>query len=349
MHNSLGLFLFFLSALLRASHSVLDYSEMEALGISCPERDSCARFRQDRSYMDRNCECDSACRSYGDCCIDAFRRRSGSRITRRTDVVCLNYGEGNHTGVYVVNNCSRAWTGSREVAQKCTGPLDLSDPLKSAPVTSIAQSITYKNIYCAECNNVHMQSLKTFHIKLSCEGLEDISQAQIMGDLFYDRQRASWGVNRLDDQGNTNFVECDVIYDVPDYLNSSVRFCRSNVISTCASDWTRLRVAEKCDAYMAVVYDDVRAYRNPHCAICNYKTVSSIACRTSLTGRKRPMSFALLLDVNQSDGDQVGMTHVATPQCPSGHKYDPFFKRCRKLVCALPGHEVVNGRCVPGS
>lgn len=61
-----------------------------------------------------------------------------------------------------------------------------------------------------------------------------------------------------------------------------------------------------------------------------------------------PKSFACLLDINQSDGDQVGMTLVATPECPSCQRYDTFFKKCRQLVCALPGYNVVDGKCVRG-
>ncbi|GFS82173.1 uncharacterized protein TNCV_250271 [Trichonephila clavipes] len=35
--------------------------------------------------------------------------------------------------------------------------------------------------------------------------------------------------------------------------------------------------------------------------------------------------------------------------CPKGYKYDPFFKKCRKLVCALPGYKMINGKCVKPS
>ncbi|GFY49945.1 uncharacterized protein TNIN_137291 [Trichonephila inaurata madagascariensis] len=35
--------------------------------------------------------------------------------------------------------------------------------------------------------------------------------------------------------------------------------------------------------------------------------------------------------------------------CPKGYKYDPFFKKCRKLVCAIPGYKMINGKCVKPS
>uniref|UniRef100_T1E1S0 Putative secrin-like G-Protein coupled receptor n=1 Tax=Cupiennius salei TaxID=6928 RepID=T1E1S0_CUPSA len=338
-------FLLFLAVLAQVAHN-LDYSDLEAMDISCPERDKCAGYRFNRNFMDRNCECDYACRTYRDCCIDAQRRRSSSRAQQLSNIICLNYGEGRHTGVYVVSRCSANWNGPQQVRQKCEGPTDFSDPMSAAPVTSVAQSVTYKNLFCAECNNAHMQSLKTFQFKLSCDGLDDISQAQIMGDLFYDQQRATWGINRPGDGGDKNFVECDIIFYVPDYINSTVRFCRANVISTCASDWTRPSVRQMCEEYMAVVYGIDHAYRNPHCAICNHKTVADIACKTSWSSRRR-MFFPDLVDVNPGDGDQVGVTKKVIPQCPSLHKYDPFAKKCRKMQCAIPSYELVDGKCVP--
>lgn len=35
-----------------------------------------------------------------------------------------------------------------------------------------------------------------------------------------------------------------------------------------------------------------------------------------------------------------------TQKCSEGQKWDPFFKKCRKLSCSLPGYKVINGKCV---
>ncbi|GFS48435.1 uncharacterized protein NPIL_153971 [Nephila pilipes] len=38
---------------------------------------------------------------------------------------------------------------------------------------------------------------------------------------------------------------------------------------------------------------------------------------------------------------------IASPKnCPKGYKYDPYFKKCRKLVCAVPGYNMIKGKCV---
>lgn len=77
----------------------------------------------------------------------------------------------------------------------------------------------------------------------------------------------------------------------------------------------------------------------------NFK-VSNCLGEESIEARKRPMSFALLLDVNTSDGDLVGIRRVPWPDCGTNRIYDPYFKKCRQLVCAVPGYDLVNGRCV---
>lgn len=344
----------------------VQYSDLETMSVNCPTRDHCDGYSSNLTYEDRSCECDNLCMTYKDCCIDAPARLSSAKRssqssrqsartpqpTGQTREKCLHYGEKDeHTGVYAVSKCSSSWTGPRQVRERCLGHVGLSDPLKAIPVTDTTQSVTYRNLYCAECNKANMATLKSFRFKLACDGLSELTDAQIVGDLTYNRPTDSWGVHRLNALGNeTEFVACNITYNVPDYLSHNVRFCRSNIISTCAPYWNRPAIATACDEYMAVVYarDSNHAYRNPHCALCNNKVVDDILCKSVISSRKRPMSFALLLDVNQSDGDQVGMRRVTTPECPSGHKYDPFFKRCRELVCALPGHVVRNGRCVRG-
>lgn len=324
------------------------YNDLESLGASCPKRDKCAGYQGNLTYVDRSCECDRLCIYYDDCCADAPARMNASRRLARNNMICLDYGEKFHTGVYVVSTCSRNWYGSSEVRRKCSGPPDWSDPLTATPVTDVAQAVTYRNLFCAECNNANMRSLKNFQIRMGCEGLpEQLSEEQIFADITYNEQFHSWGLYRFNSFENRSvYYGCDMIFDVPGYLNHSVRFCRSNIISTCAPNYNRQQIRNQCGEYMAVVYDTQDGYKNPHCAMCNHKAVNQVSCTADLMGRRRPMSFALLLDVNQSDGDQVGMKRLTTPQCPHNHKYDPYFKKCRQLVCALPGYVVVDGRCV---
>ena len=109
---------------------------------------------------------------------------------------------------------------------------------------------------------------------------------------------------------------------------------------------------------MTVVYSNTHSYRNPHCAICNHKSINEVSCRKEQLNRQkraRKPSYDILVDqpslvdINPWDGGiYVGKRPMAIPACPSGQVYDVFFKRCRQLVCALPGYFIVNRRCVKG-
>jgi hypothetical protein len=54
---------------------------------------------------------------------------------------------------------------------------------------------------------------------------------------------------------------------------SIMRIC-SEVISTCAADWTDGAVEALCLAYTDVYCDNADLYRNPHCAVCNHMNLS---------------------------------------------------------------------------
>ncbi|KAF8777007.1 hypothetical protein HNY73_013937 [Argiope bruennichi] len=67
-------------------------------------------------------------------------------------------------------------------------------------------------------------------------------------------------------------------------------------------------------------------------------------------------SFTLLAGFGPHSRPQTGNTRSkkaaknrkSSSKCPEGYKWDPYFKKCRKLGCALPGYVIRNGRCVRG-
>ncbi|XP_054718041.1 uncharacterized protein LOC129227493 [Uloborus diversus] len=345
---------FFLCVLLGSSlvhiARCLDYSDLEGFGLNCPNRFSCSLISNRQSFGSRNCECDPACVAYDDCCIDAkplVRRRQRPRPVNNKRL-CLPYGGYKTLGVYVVNQCARGWDGPPEVLFKCRGPMDLRDPLNAVPLTSVSQGRTYRNRYCAECNGGNPSDLLTWRIHLDCENLPlNVSNSNVWENLEWSETTEQWGVYRWNrNRGERTFYPCMLVFDIPPSATTSVRHCRAGMISTCKRDWTRESVRKACESYMAAVYTGSESYRNPHCAVCNHLTLDKFSCEEGLTSRKRPLSFALLLDVN-GEGDQVGVSRQVTPRCPSGEMYDPFFKKCRELVCALPGYRMRNGKCQP--
>ncbi|GFY48600.1 uncharacterized protein TNIN_290081 [Trichonephila inaurata madagascariensis] len=324
----------------------VDYSDLQSAGIACAQKDSCTRPTgsvsraqiaiRNSNFTNRNCECDRLCSAFGDCCIDATALSTIARY-RNKRLHCMPFGFDYGYGAYVVDSCPSSYRSSATIRNKCQEEEDdLTDPLASTPVTDSSSSATFKNRYCAECNGASPSHLVSWQLYLNCGTLQ-ANDTLIFQNLRYNTSIRKWGVNH-----EGEFHKCDVIFDKPSYLEG-VRLCRPHVIESCPDSWRRLTVKASCESYMAVVYGN-KIYKNVHCAICNGQLVNTLSCEKPwllISRGNKPFSFALLLDVNRSDGDLVGVVQ----KCPTGQKYDPFFKKCRTLVCAIPGYKMVNGKC----
>ena len=59
-----------------------------------------------------------------------------------------------------------------------------------------------------------------------------------------------------------------------------------------------------------------------------------------------PQAFSVLFDIGGDLSDDVGYVSVNS-NCKSGVElYDPFFKKCRNVVCGVESLAYVNGTCV---
>ncbi|CAL1283319.1 unnamed protein product [Larinioides sclopetarius] len=328
--------------LLIGSHA-LEYSLLENLELTCLPRDNCMLVQQHQaSFENRSCECDSLCNVFRDCCIDKANLAplAPSRIRK---YLCMVFGGQYKVGVYVVDTCPHNYRASATIRSLCQEGDDFSDPLMSAPATLVSAGTTFRNRYCAECNGASPSSLESWMVYMNCETLIPLrlNDSYIWQNVKYNFSLRTWGVKIGDE-----FHKCEVLFNKPQNL-SAVRFCRTTTIDSCPSSFLRASVKRLCASYSAVVYDTVNAYKNPHCAICNNKRATDLICLDSsmfTRNANRPFTFAHLLDVNRRDGDVVGMVE----RCPSGEKWDPFFKKCRKLTCALPGYQIVGGKCKRG-
>lgn len=313
----------------------LQYSDIEMLGVqTCPMKDSC-RLIGNATFLERNCECDRQCAHYDDCCVDATT--PPARL--KTRLRCVDYAES-YVGVYVIGRCPANYAGSIDIINQCQNN-NFSDPILSAPVTDTSTGKTYLNSYCAICNDAPLH-LKTWLISVDCEVPRTTDRNFTLSDLIYRFRR--WNI-----QHRHRTYPCQFRFGKPTDISTGLRFCRTNLISSCPSTWRRESYITACKSYTSMVRtENGLVYRNPHCALCNGHKVDNISCFNSLLhGRKkRPFSFALLLDVNRSDGDLVGISRPGGQSCPDDQRYDPFFKKCRAVVCGIPGYQLVNGKCV---
>jgi hypothetical protein len=70
---------------------------------------------------------------------------------------------------------------------------------------------------------------------------------------------------------------------IPSALNQNIMRICSQVISTCASDWTDGDVEAMCLAHTDIYCNNVYLYRNPYCAQCNHINMSQkFSCSVSL-------------------------------------------------------------------
>ncbi|GBM27441.1 hypothetical protein AVEN_94885-1 [Araneus ventricosus] len=315
----------------------LEYSLLENLEMTCPTRDNCMLPEQNgTSFEDRSCECDNLCNVFRDCCID--KANPAPRRTRKYP--CMTFGDQNKVGVYVVDTCPQNYRDSDNLRSLCQEGDDFTDPLVSAPVTVLTTGRTFKNRYCAECNGASPSSLESWLVYLNCEAVIpfQLNDTYMWQNLKYNLSLRTWGVE-LDDE----FHRCELIFDKPDNL-TNVRLCRANTIDSCPSSFLRTSVKRLCESYSAVVYDRENSYKNPHCAICNNKRVKYLTCldpELFMRSAKLRFPFTFLLDMNRRNETEVDPVQV----CPTGERYDPFFKKCRVLICALPGYKSVNGKC----
>ncbi|KAG7176339.1 G-protein coupled receptor Mth2-like 5 [Homarus americanus] len=220
------------------------------------------------------------------------------------------------------------------------------DPVGNLPATSLNTFITYNNYYCAICNN-DTQALRVWPTRWECSTLSksftNLSTQYVMTNIEFRNQK--WGVN-FNNTGTFEFHECSLFPVLPEKLKNATRKC-SQAITTCGEGWGDVDVADLCQSYTAVVYNDTVPYRNPHCARCNNVTLEQTSCRSQdITGRTRifdSQAFSLLFDFTDTSGSNVVGT---TTTCQESEIWDPFFRKCRSVACSKRNQKFQYDKCV---
>lgn len=126
----------------------------------------------ENDWKKRNCFCDNACAMYGDCCIDANAYVQADQQVNHQSFECANlkqYGD-----IYVKNKCQSDYLNPT-IKAKCETPgLPNNDPFGTTPITSMASGFTYKNYYCAVCNE-DSEDIRFWRPRLECPTLTSYS------------------------------------------------------------------------------------------------------------------------------------------------------------------------------
>ncbi|CAL8101736.1 unnamed protein product [Orchesella dallaii] len=330
------------------------YGDIEKANRTCPPKDTCAPSRSDRNgalmndWKKRNCFCDQQCIVYDDCCVDSSYRRDPNVTYKKSDnFQCVKLRQ--FGSLYMKTHCPANWkdemirTGCEE--DKATS----FDPVSSLPVTNMRSGFTFKNYYCAVCNNQTFNDrMELWQARLECPSItnkEEITPAMVRSRLVYRSDQGSWGLT-IPQGDNDIWHSCKIDPVIPDSATDMVRHCRP-AIRDCPSGYNNTEIHRKCLSYTAQVYHIHEGYRNVHCAICNGIAAENLICtpsglaRSGFTFEFNQGVFSFLFDLNPESGNLVGQVE----KCSSEQVYDPFFKRCRSVLCA-PGQVFRGGECV---
>ena len=161
----------------------------DTMELSCSDRDSCRGVLVDHRGMnrsqaikDRNCFCDRACFQYDDCCEDLKVNRTVSTLRPSSQATCVDYMypfrvrsepyEPTVMPVWMINSCLSNYQYT-PLAKNCSNDDEtfFTHPPSYIPMTSRRTNFTYRNIYCAQCNNEKIEALINWSFQIVCNGL----------------------------------------------------------------------------------------------------------------------------------------------------------------------------------
>ncbi|KAG8179559.1 hypothetical protein JTE90_016129 [Oedothorax gibbosus] len=321
---------------------------MVDLNVVCRDLDSCRDNRTSDSLETYNCHCGPYCKDLDTCCIDSkFRPRWRQQPIYVAK--CLPVYGRTDLSVFMVDECTKGWDSHFQEMCSSTGE-NRDDPFLAVPVTSLRSGMTYKNYYCAACNENPPEGQVAFwnvEVRGTSKSISELTDREI----HYDYTQNSWTIQN----DEVTWIPVNLTMQVPDSVQQAIRTCRTDGhVSTCSPDWKDASTAEKCSAYTALV--NVRKdlgdstsgrpvrYRNPHCAICNFEEAYALNCDETFTkqvelGVTRQTFF-------------IGMFVLADEKrenkCNQGMVYDGLAKKCRRVRCRR-NYTLKNGKCVPKS
>ncbi|XP_042913126.1 uncharacterized protein [Parasteatoda tepidariorum] len=308
----------------KTSLSDVTYTDIEDLNATCKGLDSCELPR--RQNVVEHCNCGVSCSYLGTCCVDSKHRNNYIVPLKNVKCEYFRYGEKDRY-LPMINSCDPDMLYD-DITEKLCKSYRYDDPFLEIPVTDPVTGISYKNYYCYACNrnNGEEQPIPwDLKIKSNC----------------IRHKLNTTSIPKLNSNGREWFlalennieVEVSLHAPFPDKLKNVVPYCYNfEIMAECADDWTDDTVHKKCLAYMALTRILSKGglyifhYRNPHCAVCNYKSIDDMIC--------------LATDETHSGGSssetdvffiELSSLQDETTRCGNNEVYDYFAKNCRKI------------------
>ena len=295
-----------------------DLSKPKNPSVQCPTHKSCFKRctlnRQFHNLTDKDeCFCDPLCDSvFHDCCEDydrqcnaSFMRENVPRNSLDRLWTCTNIGEGHP--IWMIAKCNPSWD-DKETANKCSIP---NERLISTQIPVVDKdNVTFRNRYCAICNNIHEYKPWNFTIKCNAQPPSHYNEDEswLFTDYFCPREY-------LDRKRSVR----------------GIRYC-FDVIKTCKND-SNEKYKKNCEegpTGLVVDLKTLKNYKNLDCYLCNSEQRFFSACGPRLSKFKwqeniLPKPYSAIFTSSTNDA------LVSYSRCPTGQIYNARLRGCSEL------------------
>ncbi|CAF3639139.1 unnamed protein product [Adineta steineri] len=321
----------------------------------CSIRDTCLNsssispliYGNEEFIQSRNCFCDSICQKYGDCC-------NQSKLINSNKYQCIDFlsptlSEQSRAfarlSVWMRTKCLRVYLGSRSdiYCRNLNNQTFKDNPILFIPVTSIRTNITYRNYFCAYCNNATNSNIQIWEYKIYCRenqtNFNNINKEEQMNNIYNSTQNCTRTII---------YPRIKEDYNQPSVF---IRPCKNSFPSVCPLG-TSTDLARNCSlSSTAYRYDIISKiiYSNPYCAECNKNNNSEITCldpypRSGISGalQQPPYPLSILFDPSllnhylNSDSNNISTTHMIysfSYKCKQSNElYNLFLNKCSPIT-----------------
>ncbi|CAF0869189.1 unnamed protein product [Didymodactylos carnosus] len=249
---------------------------------SCSRRDECtiddigrsiSIFNETLYFQSRNCFCDDLCLIYDDCCQNIRTINSSINISNYECVDFLSSTSSVNVdyptiSIWMTVTCLPNYIGTKadKQCQSYRTKTLSDDPTLFIPVTSTQTNITYRNYYCAYCNNdIHSSILWSY--KPLCKANVNIDIDKFMVNTTENFKNL---INLT--QNCMKTIHYPMLDDSKFIPLVSIRPCKQFIQNTCIKNSS---LAFMCNSINAYRYLNVTktnrfiTYRNEYCLMCD--------------------------------------------------------------------------------
>ena len=224
-------------------------------------------------------------------------------------------------GYAMVSSCPQHNT-DKNLESLCISPS--ADLFGMLPVSDLQSRATYKNVFCASCNQA--SNLTYWSFSASCERYSsyDIStnRSQMLAFIM---------------------TNCDWYFKPPSGHSGKVCLAvKENCPDSELVDEEPL-LRDLCSFYSFPICPRYFKSKNPHCAICKGKDINqqySCKCGEKDGNQAAPASLDILFDFSSSSHSvEVGESKsvVRNKECAESFVFDPFNEECVQIYEPMPG------------